>query len=103
MSERIDNYPFYWEFLLACGGGAEEGGGAHARKNQFQSHGLWARIFIILRSQRINSKEPIPPGCVAWARIFKRLWSPGIDSKEWIPPVYVAWRPGTITLIPLGS
>ncbi len=31
------------------------------------------------------------------ARIFKLLWSPGIDSKEWIPPAYVAWRAGTIT------
>jgi hypothetical protein len=26
MSERIDNYPFYWEFLLACGGGGGGGG-----------------------------------------------------------------------------
>jgi hypothetical protein len=25
-----------------------------------------ARIFKLLRSPRINSKEPIPPGCVAW-------------------------------------
>jgi hypothetical protein len=32
------------------------------------------------------------------ARIFKLLWSPGIDSKEWIPPAYVAWRAGRITL-----
>jgi hypothetical protein len=26
------------------------------------------------------------------ARIFKLLWSPGIDSKEPIPPACVAWR-----------
>ncbi len=32
-----------------------------------------ARIFKLLRSPRIDSKEPIPPDCVAWARIFKRL------------------------------
>ncbi len=25
----------------------------------------WARIFKLLRSTRIDSKEPIPPGCVA--------------------------------------
>jgi hypothetical protein len=29
------------------------------------------------------------------ARICKRLWSPGIDSKESIPPACVAWRAGT--------
>ncbi len=32
----------------------------------------------------------------SWARIFKLLWSPGIDSKEWIAPSYVAWRADTI-------
>ncbi len=37
------------------------------------------------------------------ARIFKLLWSPGIDSKEPIPPSDVAWRAGTITLFLLGS
>ncbi len=26
----------------------------------------WALIFKLLRSPRIDSKEPIPPGCVAW-------------------------------------
>ena len=25
-----------------------------------------ARIFKLIRSSRIDSKEPIPPGCVAW-------------------------------------
>jgi hypothetical protein len=25
-----------------------------------------ARIFLLLRSQKIDFKEPIPPGCVAW-------------------------------------
>jgi hypothetical protein len=29
----------------------------------------------------------------SWVRIFKLLCSPGIDSKEPIPPAYVAWRP----------
>ncbi len=37
------------------------------------------------------------------ARIFKLLRSPGIDSKESIPPAYVAWRAGTIALFLLGS
>ncbi len=34
---------------------------------------------------------------VVWARIFKLLRSPGIDSKELIPPAYVAWGAGTKT------
>ncbi len=25
-----------------------------------------ARIFKLIRSPRIDSKEPVPPGCVAW-------------------------------------
>jgi hypothetical protein len=33
MSERIDNYPFYWEFLLACGGGG--GGGRMQERINF--------------------------------------------------------------------
>ena len=32
------------------------------------------------------------------ARIFKLLRSPRIDSKDYIPPAYVAWRAGTTTL-----
>ncbi len=52
---------------------------------------------------RIDSMEPIPPGCVARARTFKCLWGPGIDSKECIPPAYVAWRAGTKTLFLLGA
>jgi hypothetical protein len=41
-----------------------------------------ARIFTLLRSTRIDSKEPIPPAYVARARTFKCLWGPGIDAKE---------------------
>ncbi len=37
------------------------------------------------------------------ARIFKLLRSPRIDSKEPIPPGYVAWRASTKTLFLLGS
>ncbi len=37
------------------------------------------------------------------ARIFKLLRSPRIDSKETIPPAYVAWRAVTTTLFLLGS
>jgi hypothetical protein len=37
------------------------------------------------------------------ARIFKLLRSPKIDSKESISPAYVAWRAGTTTLFLLGS
>jgi hypothetical protein len=45
-------------------------------------------------------------GCITKqfrARIFKCSWGPGIDSKELIPPACVAWRAGTITLFLLGS
>jgi hypothetical protein len=37
------------------------------------------------------------------ARIFKLLRSPRIDSEEPIPPGCVAWRPGTTTLFLLGT
>ncbi len=82
----------------------------------------WARIFKLLRSPRIDSKEQILPGCVAWrvvttnllllylapdsrthhtnswARIVKLLRSTRIDSKEPIAPGCVAWRAGTTNL-----
>ncbi len=62
-----------------------------------------ARIFKLLRSPRIDSKEPIVPACVAWDGIFKLLLSPEIDFEESIPPAYVAWRAGTRILFLLGS
>jgi hypothetical protein len=37
------------------------------------------------------------------ARIFKLLRSPRMDSKESVPPAYVAWWAGTSTLFLLGS
>jgi hypothetical protein len=37
------------------------------------------------------------------ARIFKLLRSPIIDSKELVPPGHVAWRAGTTALFLLGS
>jgi hypothetical protein len=37
------------------------------------------------------------------ARIFKLLRSPRIDSKESIPPAHVAWRAGTTTVFLIGS
>ncbi len=37
------------------------------------------------------------------ARIFKLLRSPKIDSKESILPAFVAWRAGTTTLFLFGS
>jgi hypothetical protein len=36
------------------------------------------------------------------ARIYKLLRSPEIDSKESIPPAYVAWRVGTTTVFLLS-
>ncbi len=38
-----------------------------------------------------------------WARIFKILRSSWIDSKESIPPAYVAWRARMTTLFLLSS
>ncbi len=37
------------------------------------------------------------------ARIFKILRSPRIDSKESVPLAYVAWQAGTTTLFLLDS
>jgi hypothetical protein len=37
----------------------------------------WARIFILLWSPRIDSKGPIPPGCVAWRAGTTTLFLPG--------------------------
>jgi hypothetical protein len=54
-----------------------------------------ARIFKLLSSPRIDSKEPIPPGCVAWAPVCQRLSSPGMDSEESIPQAFVAWWPSS--------
>ncbi len=51
----------------------------------------WARIFKLLRSPGIDSKESIPPAYVTWALMFKLLRSPEIDSKESIPPAYLAY------------
>jgi hypothetical protein len=45
----------------------------------------------------------LPPPFTFQARIFKLLRSPRIDFKEPIPPAYVAWGAGTTTLFLLGS
>ncbi len=50
---------------------------------------------LILPVERLKLFKP--------ARIFKLLWSPSIDSKEPIPPGYVAWRAGTTNLFLLVS
>jgi hypothetical protein len=36
-------------------------------------------------------------------RMFKLLRTPGIDSKESVPPAYAAWRAGTTTLFLFDS
>jgi hypothetical protein len=41
-----------------------------------------ARIFKLLRSPEIDSKELIRPAYVALTQIFKLLRRPGIDSKD---------------------
>jgi hypothetical protein len=37
------------------------------------------------------------------SRIFKLLWSPRIDSKDSVPQPYVAWRAVWTTLFLAGS
>ncbi len=56
------------------------------------------------KSRRLSGNTPfnILTG-TARARIFKLLMSPRIDSKESIPTAYIAWRAGTTTLFLLGS
>ncbi len=53
----------------------------------------------LLVSAHISSFREREP----WARIFKHLRSPRIDSKEPIPPGYKDWRAVTTTLFLLGS
>jgi hypothetical protein len=40
-----------------------------------------ARIFKLLRSPRIDSKEPIPPGCVSW-RAGTTIWFLKVVGNE---------------------
>ncbi len=42
------------------------GGGAGGDTRNYCTYMYRARIFKLLRNQRIDSKEPIPLGCVAW-------------------------------------
>ncbi len=58
-----------------------------------------------MSSFHIFDESPTPTPSLAAARdgIFKLLWSPGIDSKELIPPACVAWWAGTTTLFLPGS
>ncbi len=50
-----------------------------------------------------NSVQRIALHFANRVRIFKLLRSPRIDSKESIPPGCVALRAGSTTLFPLGS
>ena len=52
---------------------------------------------------RVYTQDVLKGGGIPRARIFKLLWSQGIDSKELIPPAYVALRAGTMNLFLLGS
>jgi hypothetical protein len=56
-------------------------------------------------SDKFTSQENLTriSGGRVQGRIFKLLRSPGIDSKEAISPAYAAWRAGTLTLFLLGS
>ncbi len=58
-----------------------------------------------MSSFNIFDESPTPTPSLVAARdgIFKLLGSPGIDSKESIPPACVAWWAGTTILFLLGS
>ncbi len=56
-------------------------------KNFIDSNSLicrlaWAQIFKLLRSPRIDSKGPIPPGCVAWRAGTTTLYSYSVPSPH---------------------
>jgi hypothetical protein len=42
----------------------------------------WARIFKLLKSPRIDCKEPIPPGCEAWRAGTTTLYSYSVPSPH---------------------
>jgi hypothetical protein len=67
-------------------------------------YGIYAhKSCLSVRSVSRNNtlpSPPTPPLPQTRARIWKLLWSPGIDSKE---PIPAAWRAGKITLFLLGS
>jgi hypothetical protein len=52
---------------------------------------------------KISVAQYHPQQQIIRALIFKLLRSQRIDSNESIPPAYVAWRAGTTTLFLLGS
>ncbi len=51
----------------------------------------WARMFELLRSPRIDSKEPIPPRCVAGAVIFKQ----SMGARNWFR-IGFSYRPARL-------
>jgi hypothetical protein len=55
------------------------------------------------RHSKEGVREGGKEGFALRARICKLLRSPRIDSKETIPPGCVAWRAGTTALFLLGS
>ncbi len=71
-------------------------------KKNWQKNSIFHKwiVYIFCVGSIKKAKEPIiiQEYSLYKARIFKILRSPGIDSKESIPPAYVAWRAGTITL-----
>ena len=64
---------------------------------------MWIHINPILTMALLDPNSGSSKAKEPRARIFILLRSPGIDSKESIPPAYVAWRAGTTTIFLLGS
>ncbi len=87
---RPHNGPIYWWQILPAG---------RLRIKLLCAHitGSGAKNF----SRALRGK--FPEMSRARARIFKLLRSPRIDSKDSIPTAYVAWGAGTTTLFLLGS
>jgi len=58
---------------------------------------------ILLHPESLKLKQIAVTDRISRARIFKLLRCPRSESKEPIPPGCVAWRAGTTTLFLLGS
>ncbi len=75
-SHKIRLWPLVWNtetVLLSFSGFKESISPAYVAR---------ARIFKLLRSPRTDSKEPIPPGCVAWRGPVRQPYSYSVPSPH---------------------
>jgi hypothetical protein len=69
----------------------------------YKKRDLWSAKKRSDHSHCIENRPNIYPRNSHSARIFKLSMSPRIDSKEPIPPGCLAWRSGATTIFLLGS